>query len=395
MRHATLNHAKAASGFKDPVRSATISALQPYRTLQRKCACGGDAGLFGECAECQSGHRPALQRAGTGRDSPMSVPPIVREVLRSPGQPLDAGTRAFMEPRFGHDFSKVRVHADVGAAESAGKINAAAYTVAQDIVFGAGKYAPRTAKGERLLAHELTHVVQQSRGQSSGAGVPQFITRSSSGEGFHISAAPFDPEHSRYEHEANVIAAQVLSQAPGRAGSETQAGPAVQHISTMRYGALQPFTLPDPISICGASVTDIDVLPARPRPLVECDLPPTLLVTRMNIVGRAKTPASTGGGRLIFNLHIGYYQDPATGRWCGVLSDSKRCLTPACMISCLPTFEEAIQFLREALWAILKILGIAVLVIIIALIIVLMPELSPVFVLASRKESAEPDGAAV
>jgi hypothetical protein len=162
MRHAALNHAKTASGYKDPVRRATISALQPYRTLQRKCACGDDAGLLGECAECQSGHRPALQRAGTGRDGRTVVPPIVHDVLRSPGRPLDAATRAFMEPRFGHDFSRVRVHADAKAGESADAVNALAYTVGRDVVFGAGHYQPHKAAGRKLLAHELAHVAQQA-----------------------------------------------------------------------------------------------------------------------------------------------------------------------------------------------------------------------------------------
>ncbi len=95
------------------------------------------------------------------------VPTIVNNVLRSPGQPLEAATRAFMEPRFGHDFSRVRVHTDAKAAESAQEVNARAYTVGKDIVFGTGQYAPGTNTGQRLLAHELTHVVQQEGSQIS------------------------------------------------------------------------------------------------------------------------------------------------------------------------------------------------------------------------------------
>ncbi len=90
-----------------------------------------------------------------------SVPPIVHEVLRSPGQPLDPATRAFMEPRFGHDFGPVRVHTDARAAQSAQSVNALAYTVGRDVVFDAGQYAPHTREGKSLMAHELTHVVQQ------------------------------------------------------------------------------------------------------------------------------------------------------------------------------------------------------------------------------------------
>ncbi len=94
------------------------------------------------------------------------APPLVHEVLRSPGQPLDAATRAVMEPRFGHDFSKVRVHTDTRANESANAVDALAYTVGPQIVFGAGRYRPGSTTGRQLLAHELTHVVQQ-RGQPS------------------------------------------------------------------------------------------------------------------------------------------------------------------------------------------------------------------------------------
>jgi outer membrane protein OmpA-like peptidoglycan-associated protein len=94
------------------------------------------------------------------------VPPIVHDVLQSPGQPLDAAMRAEMEPRFHHDFSRVRVHADARAAESARHVSARAYTVGSQIVFGAGEYPLRAEDGRKLLAHELTHVVQQRGGES-------------------------------------------------------------------------------------------------------------------------------------------------------------------------------------------------------------------------------------
>jgi len=82
------------------------------------------------------------------------------------GQALDQATRQFFSARFGHDFANVRVHADAEAAESARALNALAYTVGRDVVFGAGQYAPGTRAGQRLLAHELTHVVQQSAAPS-------------------------------------------------------------------------------------------------------------------------------------------------------------------------------------------------------------------------------------
>jgi len=105
-----------------------------------------------------------LQRQATGTQPSGGVPAIVHEVLNSPGQPLDRETRAFMELRFSHNFSQVRVHADDRAAESARAVNALAYTVGQEIVLDAGQYAPATKAGQRLLAHELTHVIQQGSG---------------------------------------------------------------------------------------------------------------------------------------------------------------------------------------------------------------------------------------
>jgi hypothetical protein len=89
------------------------------------------------------------------------VPPIVHDVLRSPGQPLDVATRAFFEPRLGHDFSRVRVHTDAKAAESASAINALAYTMSVNIVFCSNQYRPETLAGRKLLAHKLVHVLQQ------------------------------------------------------------------------------------------------------------------------------------------------------------------------------------------------------------------------------------------
>jgi hypothetical protein len=132
--------------------------------LQRKCACGNQAGGGGECTECQKKNHE-LQRKVAGPETTSAqheaIPPIVNEVLDSSGQPLDAATRSFMEPRFGHDFSGVRVHTDSRAAESAEAVNAQAYTVGKDVVFAPGQYRPGTESGHAVLAHELSHVVQQ------------------------------------------------------------------------------------------------------------------------------------------------------------------------------------------------------------------------------------------
>lgn len=91
-----------------------------------------------------------------------AAPASVGQTLASPGRPLEPLLRQDMEQRFGHDFSTVRVHADAAAEQSARDVNAQAYTLGHSIVFGAGQFAPGTAEGRRLIAHELTHVVQQS-----------------------------------------------------------------------------------------------------------------------------------------------------------------------------------------------------------------------------------------
>jgi hypothetical protein len=105
---------------------------------------------------------PGRHRNAPRHGDPHAAPGAV-DAPRSPGRALDPSTRAFMEPRFGRDFSDVRVHTDPGAAASARAIDAHAYTAGRDIVFGPGRYRPDTPDGRKLIAHELTHVVQQGR----------------------------------------------------------------------------------------------------------------------------------------------------------------------------------------------------------------------------------------
>jgi hypothetical protein len=152
-------------------REVSASQVLASGLLQRKCACGQHTIAGGECDECGK-KPPSLQRAtrkselGT-RNSRLEtrnsagVPPIVHEVLRSSGQPLDSATRAFFEPRFGHDFSRVRVHTDSKAAESARAVNALAYTVGQNIVLGDTHDVSSSWESRKLVAHELAHSIQQ------------------------------------------------------------------------------------------------------------------------------------------------------------------------------------------------------------------------------------------
>jgi hypothetical protein len=169
------------------------SPAVPGGLLQRKCAgCGNHTVAGGGCSECNR-KKSVLQRKASSNEDVNEIPQSVHQVLRSPGQALDDSTRAYMEPRFGQDFSGVRVHADAHAAESARAVHAHAYTVGRDVVFGAGQFAPRTSAGRELLAHELTHVVQQG-GQDHRGSVRGIASESSSAE-----------------HNADSIAAAVTS----------------------------------------------------------------------------------------------------------------------------------------------------------------------------------------
>src|SRR4030095_197182 len=115
----------------------------PEPRVQRTCACHSTPESTGECEECAK-KRPSLQRMSLDVAGPVAhgyAPPIVHDVLRSPAQPLDPQTRAFMESLFGHDFSRVRIHADPGASAATDAVEAQAFTVGSDIVFSSGRFA--------------------------------------------------------------------------------------------------------------------------------------------------------------------------------------------------------------------------------------------------------------
>ena len=159
---------------------SAIPSSQTGPTLQRKCDCGTKSSGASSCPKCDKyDDRKLLQRKANSDREVGEVPPIVYDVLRSPGQPLDAATRAFFEPRFGHDFSRVRIHRDDLAGQSADAINAIAYAVGEHVVFRAGAYAPTTTEGRGILAHELTHVVQ-SPGSTLDFGVLRLAVDSDS-----------------------------------------------------------------------------------------------------------------------------------------------------------------------------------------------------------------------
>lgn len=124
-----------------------------------------------KCVKCEE--EETLQRKESAGNAP-ALSYIVNQTLQSSGQPLDTATRSFMEPRFGYDFSKVRIHDDPVAHRGAKDINALAYTHQHNIVFARGRYQPKTKEGRQLLAHELTHVIQQN-GETQN--IPNLIQR--------------------------------------------------------------------------------------------------------------------------------------------------------------------------------------------------------------------------
>ena len=129
-----------------------------------------------------------LGRRGGETISSDAAPVSVHEALRSAGRPLDDTTRAQFEPRFGWHFGSVRVHTGAVAAQSAREVAARAYTVGDDIVFGAGQFAPETRQGQALLAHELAHVVQQPNFDSAR---PQTLRRKIVGDVLNGSVGEF------------------------------------------------------------------------------------------------------------------------------------------------------------------------------------------------------------
>ncbi|MFL6858310.1 MAG: DUF4157 domain-containing protein [Allosphingosinicella sp.] len=167
------------TGFAPALKRLRPTSGAPAALLQRKCAaCGSHKPAGRNCDGCDNLDRVLQRRppsAGSvGLSDSVQAPPIVHEVLRSSGQPLGKSERAFFEPRFGHDFSSVRVHSDAKAAASAQEVGAEAYTVGSNIVFAGGRWSG--AAGNDLLAHELAHVVQQANFR--GGATPQSTAQS-------------------------------------------------------------------------------------------------------------------------------------------------------------------------------------------------------------------------
>ncbi len=164
---ANLFRLARSSAVQPPASNLTISSPNEPAELEAERIAGEVMRmpapapvLHRACAACDDEKK--VHRSASG-DGPGIAPPIVGQVLSSPGQPLPDSARNFFEPRLGADLSAVRVHTDSQAARSADAVQAKAYTVGSNIAFAAGEYAPQSESGKGLLAHELVHVVQQNR----------------------------------------------------------------------------------------------------------------------------------------------------------------------------------------------------------------------------------------
>lgn len=171
----------------------------------------------------RSVQRAADSSRAQSRGPQRSMRGVVNDALSSGGEPLEPQTREHMERAYGHSFGNVRIHTGPRASASARALGANAFTVGSDIVFASGRYAPGTSAGKRLLAHELAHVIQQSRGPVGGRSI---------GDGVSVSE-PND----RFEREAVSLASRVASGEIVNPQPAGQGAPALPSRSTVQREA--------------------------------------------------------------------------------------------------------------------------------------------------------------
>lgn len=209
----TAGRARAMRSMQAGMGNARVARIIDMATprLQRTCACGAEAGPDGECAACKA-RRKAIQRQASSPDTPAALPPSVQTAIQSDsGQTLDHASRTKMESAFGADFSTVRVHTSAQADDAARDINAKAFTTGQDIFFASGQHQPGTHEGDKLLAHELTHTIQQGSGKHAM-------------QSKAMLSQPHDPDEQEAEQIARtLVAGSPTLTSPGQGSSETPA----------------------------------------------------------------------------------------------------------------------------------------------------------------------------
>jgi hypothetical protein len=205
--------------FHSELRPKASRLEDPESALALKAALSGRLDVAGP--KGIAGLQRVAGNAGTAALVEEDRSPVL-DTVGSGGSPLTADVRQDMEGRFGHDFGDVRVHNDGAAHESAKSVNAQAYTVGSDIVFQSGNYDPNSDSGRHMLAHELTHVVQQRNGPVDGT---------DAGGGVKIS----DPSD-RFERDAVANADHVMS-APAPAAGVQRSADGSGQVSVQREDA--------------------------------------------------------------------------------------------------------------------------------------------------------------
>ena len=257
-------------------READETAEKVMRMAEPAPIGPGPAGIQRKCAECEDEEKKRLQtkpspsvQTGAALDTERAV-----RAAEQGGTSLSGEVRAYFEPRFRHDFSRVRVHADREAAEGARAVRARAFTLGRDIVFGSGEYAPATVEGKRLIAHELVHVVQQSAGAASTW--PTADTR--------IARQPAEEDEEEARKRAAKDAAAKAEAAPPVAGApQTDTGPETKAAPKATPAAAPPALTPGKPAFTPGGHT-----PA-PTGMAACpDAPPLTVV----VVGCTATPSN-------------------------------------------------------------------------------------------------------
>ena len=199
-----LEKARGIQRQAEPEEEEVQRQIEPEEEEVQRQAEAKEEEVQRKCSSCGPGEKepeeriPAetIRRAESNGSASMAAPPIVSETVSGGGQAMETGTRNFMESRFGIDFSEVRVHNDSRANSSAQAISARAYTYGNHIVFASGQYSPHSENGKQLLAHELTHVAQQSkevRRQVATAAPPVSLRNNTSAQAPPPQARPPEP----------------------------------------------------------------------------------------------------------------------------------------------------------------------------------------------------------
>lgn len=284
---------------RQPLEEEEEELIQPY--LQRQS-------LDEEEEEMQM---KSMQGQGKN-DRGTNVLSRVQEIVRLPGRPLNPETKTLYGPRYGYDFSQVRVHVDDRSSKIAREINARAFTVGNDVVFGAGQYSPETTQGNRLLAHELTHVVQQNSLRSQGHSVSRNVLKHTI-QKITLSNIPLRQRLAlqirtqRPRLTAQVIGGFFRQVRPGSWGTtiSSPCGASVQ------LGPGVPTNLQTPLTTVAGHLNNISITQAQQTaPLLG---PNTVVTVRMNLT-------NYGGAAGLYRFTL--YNVPASGRGGNLLIES-------------------------------------------------------------------------